>query len=363
MLRMALLGGAGLATVLSLGVGLASRAIAMHHQLEGGLVLAKGIALASNETGGEDTWNPVLSLYSNRRTRALAEEAVNHLEIAKNLDPRLAHVYLLLGRANMVLGSQQSAIEAYRQYVRLRPENPLARWELAQAIESMCRSVDSESVVADRVLRSGKGTACGDEALEIALVAEWSAAGLAAEDFLEAKNQALLAEDYEEALLWYERALLTAQEKLDYFPSSMGDRPMLLESYDSTSAWQQCFWCENVQGHFGARGGVLEMSYINKPYERDRFAYISLPNLPVRDFSELLLRLKGVPGTLLTIEVVQDNLRTRPFNYQPSPNDWEIWNVPISGEVLNEILIGIGELDLVSMPEEHRLTIDWIALR
>jgi hypothetical protein len=76
-----------------------------------------------------------------------------------------------------------------------------------------------------------------------------------------------------------------------------------------------------------------------------------------------LLRLKGELGTLLTVEIVVDSGRTRPLNYQPVPQDWDVWIIPIQGNVLNEILIGIGELEPVLTPLEYHLSIDWTALR
>lgn len=137
----------------------------------------------------------------------------------------------------------------------------------------------------------------------------------------------------------------------------------VLESFASASAWRPCPWCENTAGHFGVNEGVLEMSYRNTPEKRSGFAFLSVPNVPVGDFSQLLLRIKGEPGTLLTMEIVVDGERSRPFNYQPVPEEWNVWTLPINGGVLNEILIGIGELEPMLMPEEYRLLIDWIALR
>jgi len=105
------------------------------------------------------------------------------------------------------------------------------------------------------------------------------------------------------------------------------------------------------------------MSYKNNLEKRDGFAYFSRPDVLISNYKELLLRLKGESGTLLTVEIVVDGNRSRPLNYQPVPADWDIWAIPIQGNVLNEILIGIGELEPVLAPLEYHLSIDWIALR
>jgi hypothetical protein len=137
----------------------------------------------------------------------------------------------------------------------------------------------------------------------------------------------------------------------------------ILDSFSSTVAWQSCSWCGNVEGCFGTSHGVLEMSYRNTPGERDKFAFRSVLNAPIRGFSNLLLRLRGEPGTLLTMEIGVDGERSRPLNYQPVPEAWDVWTIPVDGKFLDEVMIGIGERDPVPMPEEYRLFIDWIALR
>ena len=152
--------------------------------------------------------------------------------------------------------------------------------------------------------------------------------------------------------------------KIDFFDPFLDLSSLIvLESFVSTNRWLPCPWCENVEGRFEVSTGILEVSYSNNLAYRDGFGYLFIPNLFIGNHKELLLRLKGEPGALLTMEIVVDGERSRPLNYQPLPQDWEIWAVPIQGDVLNEILIGIGELEPVLTPLEYHLFIDWIALR
>lgn len=193
--------------------------------------------------------------------------------------------------------------------------------------------------------------------------AAWRAGGFTAQDLINAGEKARRAKQYEEALRWYARAAAIAGERLDTFQEFQPGQLVVLESFATVSAWRPCSWCGNTAGYFAASQGVLEMSYHNTPEKRDGFAFILVPNVPIDDFSELLLRIRGKPETLMTMEVVIDGERSRPLNYQPVPQEWAVWTVPINGEVLNEILIGIGEQGPVPMPDEYCLLIDWIALR
>ena len=106
------------------------------------------------------------------------------------------------------------------------------------------------------------------------------------------------------------------------------------------------------------------MSYLQDPQSReDRFAIWSILNLPIGRNSALILRMKYDQATLFTMEIVVDGLRSRPINYRSGSGKWEVVEVPIDGNILNEIVIGIGEHKNVPMTEEHLLLIDWIALR
>jgi tetratricopeptide (TPR) repeat protein len=112
-------------------------------------------------------------------------EAISHLNKAINYDPDLSHAYLLLGRALLSLGECDKAIESYRQYVRMRPKNPLGHLELGFTYEAL-----------------------GDFS---SAVNEWQQFDFFTQDFIHTMEEAWQEESYEEILLWYKRAWLMNQ--------------------------------------------------------------------------------------------------------------------------------------------------------
>jgi hypothetical protein len=153
---------------------------------------------------------------------------------------------------------------------------------------------------------------------------------------------------------------------LDVFPDQLQNQTLTLESFDTIERWSPCSWCNTKpvkRAYFISNGQVLEMGYHNVASQRDHFGYLSRPELPIGTFTALMLVAKGEPGTLLTMELVVDGQRSRPINYQPVQDKWQVLSVPIKGNVLNEVLISIGELKPVPMPDEYRVLIDWIALQ
>ena len=155
--------------------------------------------------------------------------------------------------------------------------------------------------------------------------------------------------------------------KLDIVPSALKEQIFVVESFHNLDQWSTCPWCNNVPAdhrRFVSDGHILTMSYLQDPQSHeDRFAIWSILNLPIGRNSALILRMKYDQATLFTMEIVVDGLRSRPINYRSGSGKWEVVEVPIDGNILNEIVIGIGEHKNVPMTEEHLLLIDWIALR
>jgi len=155
--------------------------------------------------------------------------------------------------------------------------------------------------------------------------------------------------------------------KLDIVPSALEEQICVVESFHNLDQWSPCPWCNNVPAdhrRFVSDGHILTTSYLQDPQSRgNRFAIWSIPNLPIGSNNALILRMKCDQDTLFTMEIVVDGRRSRPINYRPGSGKWEVVKVPIGGNVLNEIVIGIDERENVPMTEEHLLLIDWIALR
>jgi tetratricopeptide (TPR) repeat protein len=264
--------------------------------------------------------------------------AVANLEKALSWQRDNAYAYRLLSRAYLLQGAPAEAKQALIRYTALRPGDPLGWWELAQIYETMDMPEQA--------------------------IAAWRSGGFIAQDFIDAGDEARQANKYKEALEWYLRAGRLQGQVWDLFPEPFSVQSLIvLESFVTLTSWVPCPWMENVDGHFDSISGILEMSFLNTIEQRDRFAFTSFPNVPTKDSGELLLRLKGEPGTVLTLEVIVDGKLTRLLNYRPVPQDWEVWSLPISGDILKTILIGIGEDQPKQSPNGYRLFIDWIALR
>lgn len=134
--------------------------------------------------------------------RKLAE-AIEHLETARRATPGYDHTYLQLGKAHCLAGRHTDAVEALDTYTTHRPDNPLGHLELAFATLGGCQDPDRTAV--DRILTEIR--VCQTEETADQVLAEWRAAGVSGQDFLEAGRQALRSDRYEEALAWFSYSL------------------------------------------------------------------------------------------------------------------------------------------------------------
>lgn len=384
--------------------------LALYHQGQAGRALAQVVVVGDNEYGGFTCLRPFVEDLGKRES---LKTALVHLRLAESYAPRQAHTHYLLGRTFCLLGDYESAIPAFQKFTELRPKNPLGSLELGFALLQACppngkcadglNTYDAwrkAGVRAEDFLAMAE-TARNKEDWETALLwyqnaqhmgmelrstvanlrcflmpnhptycllasrlnrnrpAQWEE-GFTAQQLIAAGEKAQLGGRQKEAFQFYLGG--GVKGKIDGFDGLMAFFPVIIESFVTVSAWLPCHWCENTDGQFETNDGILEMSYRNTP-EREGFAFLVRPNTHISHFSELLLRLNGDPSTVLTMEIVVDGKRSRPLNYQPVPSDWEVWSIPLEGETLEEILIGIGEPKPLSVPEEYRLFIDWIALR
>jgi hypothetical protein len=171
--------------------------------------------------------------------------------------------------------------------------------------------------------------------------------------------------NYREALRWYERALLLQDnKKIDEFPTDIDVSSLLrLESFVNETFWKLCSWCDNTIGRWTISNGLLEVTLEETIDRRDHIGVLGIFNADSSDYEEGLIRLKGSPGTIVTIEIETENRRFRPFNYTLAPVDWEIWSFQLEGKKIYSIIIGIGELENSMRSGKQRLLVDWIALR
>ena len=75
---------------------------------------------------------------SDKTAHVLAEEAIDLLEKAVSYHTNMAQGYLLLGRANCMVGESESAIEYYDTFTQLKENNPLGHLEAGFASANVC---------------------------------------------------------------------------------------------------------------------------------------------------------------------------------------------------------------------------------
>jgi hypothetical protein len=251
-----------------------------------------------------------------------------------------------------------SAMEAYQNYTELRPDNPLGHVELALAYEVGCIHLTSDRTV------SSKGGLCPTPKFQRKIIEEWRAANVTLSNINNAYIRAFKEKKYNEARGWYYRFTEINKNHLDTFPVSMGSHALVVESFYNANSWRLCPWCNNYNFHYyNTSDGILKLEYKNENKGPLEFGIQSFPFLPLEGFTEFAIYVMGEYGTVLTVEVVVDEERIRLFNYRLVPKKWEIWNYPISGQTLQEILIGVGDQKDMPGNENYRVYIDWIALR
>ncbi len=176
---------AGLVSLLLL-IWLAPRGIALYYQSQAGDLLER----AQRATEGEaaEHWDLPRTPVTSTEGQSQTAQAVADLQRSLQYNPGDSHPYLLLGRAYLLAGRFDQAIQAYRTYATLRPKNPLGHLELGFAYEAQCKSE------------------AGDAALICpAAIAKWQAGGSSAAQFLARGDEALEQSRMAEALVWYQR--------------------------------------------------------------------------------------------------------------------------------------------------------------
>jgi len=197
------------------------------------------------------------------------------------------------------------------------------------------------------------------------MLASWLGVGYDYDVMLAAGDSERKIGNYREALRWYERALLLQDgKKIDEFPIDINvSSLLLLESFVSDTFWMPCSWCNNTIGRWTISNGYLEIILDEATDRRDAMSVLGIFNADSSNYDEGLIRLRGEPGTIITIEIETENGRFRPFNYTLTPVDWEIWSFQIEEQKIYSIIIGVGELENSMSSGMQRLFVDWIALR
>jgi tetratricopeptide (TPR) repeat protein len=139
------------------------------------------------------------------------QEVVKLLELAIKYAPSNSQSYLQLGRAYCLLDQPDKAIEAFKTYIQLRPDNPLGHLELGFVFD--CLGMKEQAVL------------------------KWQEAGMSWYDFYEAGEQANLDKQYSQAIHWFQRATWLNPNVGDpYYAAGMsyqsqGDLDQAISSY------------------------------------------------------------------------------------------------------------------------------------
>lgn len=189
-----LLGLAGAAALLALGIWLGPRMLGLFYQVRGGLLLEQ----ASRPEGEEQAalfacmQEPISDP---ERVRQL-EQAIGYLEKAVQVDASLAQAYLLMGRGWCLGGEYKEAADSYRIYTRLRTQNPLGLLESGIAYSVLCSSLYPSNI--DMI----NSLACGESGFNRLISERFKAAGLRTRQLYDEGQSAFFEQAFVEAALW-----------------------------------------------------------------------------------------------------------------------------------------------------------------
>ncbi|MGB5844247.1 MAG: tetratricopeptide repeat protein, partial [Anaerolineales bacterium] len=168
----------GLLTVIIVAIILIPRGLSLYYQSRGGQQIE--YVLRSVEGIKELVCEELPQ--SNQAAIGEVEQGIVDLNRAARFNRNNSQAYYYLGKANCLLGQPNEAKENYLQYTELRPDNPLGHIGLGFAYEQLGDSVNSREA--------------------------WIEAGLMPHEFNAVGDEKYKLEEYEEAIRWYERAIL-----------------------------------------------------------------------------------------------------------------------------------------------------------
>jgi tetratricopeptide (TPR) repeat protein len=321
--------------------------VSIFYQVRGGEIISYLSGFKSNENYSDFSCS-----YSSSDSNFdidLISRAISYYKAALRLDEGNSHSNLQLGRIYCYIDDPEEAAKYYNRYLELRPNNPIGYLELGFAYEKLYKACES--------IPDCKSSFYYRDSM----LSAWKQSEVMVNNFFQAGDEKRKVLEFSSAHDWYLRGfLLDRENSLDI--NQKNDQLMIIEEFATLTFWRPCDWCDNSDGKFAISNGVLEMSDRNNPKERDYFGYRMLQRIPLDDNNNLVLRVQGEQGTLLTLEAVIDDDRVRLISYQPVPISWEILSVPINGDILKEITIFIREPQPLHGNQEYKLNIDWIGI-
>ncbi|MDF1515133.1 MAG: hypothetical protein P1S60_15085 [Anaerolineae bacterium] len=284
--------------------------------------------------------------------RQIARQVVQSFQRAINANPDSPRLHEWLGKSAILAHDFHTSTRAFDHLVAENPADAYAAWLLGLSYEYL----GQESSLTFTGLDVQNPTEAAQKAVNV-----WVESGRTSSEYIALAQTAGQKQFFAESLLWYRRASQIMVQR-DY-REIQGEDYVFLDNFTTLVGWIPCAWCDNAPGQFQVKEGVIEMSYVNRVDIRDVYAWLMMPDVAIGDFEELLIRLRGQPGTLVTIEVREDIGTHRPYNYVPAPNKWETWPISIQGDVLRSVYVSIAEPMTQTMPMQYVLWLDWIAIR
>ncbi len=182
---------------------------ARYHVIRGGRSLATIRERAgNNQNDGSATWDFTLQPGDDE----WLSEAEDHLARAISADPSYAQAYFLLGQASMMADRPEQSVDSLEAYIQRKPDNPLGYIHLGFAYEALCQTkVLTGETEKDRALNAiAPEAGCTDPFYNELIRAAWQSGRVPFDDLLEAGMEAERLNRYEQAAIWYWRAVSVA---------------------------------------------------------------------------------------------------------------------------------------------------------
>jgi tetratricopeptide (TPR) repeat protein len=168
----------GLITLIGVAYLVTPKILSLYFQIKGGQLINNALKVVEDIPDLNVTCKALPE--SRRGVQARVNESIILLTRSLEFNGANAQANLLLGRAYCLNGDPAAAEHYYRVYIDLRTNNPLGHIGLGFTREAL-----------------------GDPA---SAVQAWKTAGLTADYFVEAGNEAVQEERFEDSLRWFERA-------------------------------------------------------------------------------------------------------------------------------------------------------------
>jgi hypothetical protein len=141
----------------------------------------------------------MLEPLTNTAARSKLESAELTLKKATRYNPKASHPYLLLGGVYCLTDQSERAVQAFQEYNRLRPANPLSQLELSFIYLKLCTDHQSGSIP-----KKGSSPLCSDITTYKELVNEWLPDEASLDNLYILGDQAFGNRQFRDAVLWYQ---------------------------------------------------------------------------------------------------------------------------------------------------------------